>query len=657
MQASMSRKRMRCFVVGCRNEHNSRHLLPTSEPLRTQWMSFAFKGHTPPNLPKCVYVCSNHFTPDCFVNEGQYKAGFAKKLFLKDGSVPAVRDPALPPEEVCRSALMRSTRDVGSQTDSPQRHSVGTQLSMRTLQAHRRSTGVQTTVSSTASVSHAAFMAEPPSKRPRMDLEEVGDDEDEVTCDPAEANTSLTEPTEISAQTSRPVQKICKYIVYESCLMALFEACPVCRRSCDVRSQRLGTFLRVDQLCQHCQFSRRWDSQPIVGSIPAGNLHLSAAVYLSGASFYTVEKIFAAMHLQVFKHNTFLRHARMYIEPAIVYKWQNWQDGTLHQISQREKVIVGGDMRAVSPGHTARFGSYAMMDLETNTVVDIQLVQSNEVGGSCNMEKEGLKRSLDLLEAHHVTLHCIVTDRHPQTQKYLSDRNVPQLYDVGHIEKEISERLDKIARLKGCEKLRKWMRSIKHHMYWTAASSATGPERVAKWTSILNHVRDKHTHEDPRFPACLHAQRQSADKSKWLAAGTLPFYKLEKVLSNRRILRDVTKLSPHSQATSAEAFHSAILRFAPKNIVFPFLGLLCRLYLAALHFNENTTAGQPVLKLSFPKAGNGESRPKEVKTEPTFTCSSVIAMYCRIAQGMWMTCWTSYLMKCLWTRPHMWSRC
>lgn len=53
------------------------------------------------------------------------------------------------------------------------------------------------------------------------------------------------------------------------------------------------------------------------------------------------------------------------------------------------------------------------------------------------MEKEGLKRSLALLEARGVALDSIVTDRHPQIQKFLREAKVTQYYDVWHIEKGI----------------------------------------------------------------------------------------------------------------------------------------------------------------------------------------------------------------------------
>ncbi len=40
------------------------------------------------------------------------------------------------------------------------------------------------------------------------------------------------------------------------------------------------------------------------------------------------------------------------------------------------------------------------------------------------MEKEGLKRNLDFLDARGVTVECITTDRHLQIQKFLRERNV-----------------------------------------------------------------------------------------------------------------------------------------------------------------------------------------------------------------------------------------
>nr|XP_055059811.1 uncharacterized protein LOC129443335 [Misgurnus anguillicaudatus] len=595
-----SKSHMKCCVVGCTAQHKSLHFLPAKENRRTEWLLFIFDGHVPATVGKNLVVCANHFKTDCFENLGQYTAGFAIKLRLKEGSVPTVRGKSQDETHASTSLQFPATREVGCQTDHPEilKRTVGTQLSLRTLQPHFRSEGIQATVSSkdcsvdTSTVPLTApppFLTSTPIKGPclkevekegELDLEGstsvVASQGLDATYDPADSVTALTVSTDISDMASTPIHEVRKYIVYETCIMELFKVCPVCKHPCTIQTRQLGTFISVVQQCPHCEYRRTWDSQPLLNNTtPAGNVQLSVAVYVSGASFFKIQRVFRAMHLQVFLYDTFRRHARTYIEPAIVTKWKGFQDDMLLRLS-RENAIIGGDMRADSPGHSAKFGSYTVMDLKTNTVIDVQLVQSNEVGGSYHMEMEGLKRSLALLKERKVTLDCIVTDRHLQIQKFLREAGINQYYDVWHVEKGISKRLEKISKRKDCQKLKKWMRAIRNHIYWTAATSASGPERVAKFTSILNHVRDVHIHEDSNFPACLHPVRKTRDKNKWLTAGTPAFYQLEKVLSGKRVLKDIAKLSPHHQTSSLESFHSVILQFAPKNVVFPFLGMLCR---------------------------------------------------------------------------------
>uniref|UniRef100_A0AAV2JS75 Uncharacterized protein n=1 Tax=Knipowitschia caucasica TaxID=637954 RepID=A0AAV2JS75_KNICA len=53
-------------------------------------------------------------------------------------------------------------------------------------------------------------------------------------------------------------------------------------------------------------------------------------------------------------------------------------------------------MRADSPGHSAKYGSYTLMELESEKVLDIQLVQSNEYYDVWHLEK-GVSKKLDKL--------------------------------------------------------------------------------------------------------------------------------------------------------------------------------------------------------------------------------------------------------------------
>ncbi|KAG7470405.1 hypothetical protein JOB18_002716 [Solea senegalensis] len=73
------------------------------------------------------------------------------------------------------------------------------------------------------------------------------------------------------------------------------------------------------------------------------------------------------------------------------------------------------------------------------------------------------------------------------------------------------------CRMLHCEKL-KWLCDVKKHINWTAASSTSVPERTAKWSSILNHVQDIHTHKTRFLP---------------VSASNPHFYRQEQVVDSR----------------------------------------------------------------------------------------------------------------------------
>ncbi len=40
-----------------------------------------------------MFVCSRHFSDECFVNKAQFDAGFAGRLIMKDAAIPEIKDP------------------------------------------------------------------------------------------------------------------------------------------------------------------------------------------------------------------------------------------------------------------------------------------------------------------------------------------------------------------------------------------------------------------------------------------------------------------------------------------------------------------------------------------------------------------------------------
>jgi solute carrier family 8 (sodium/calcium exchanger) len=74
------------------------------------------------------------------------------------------------------------------------------------------------------------------------------------------------------------------------------------------------------------------------------------------------------MNVKSISSSTFENHQKYYLHPAVCDVWNKFQNRYLWQ------ALEG---RADTPGHSAKFGSYGILDLDLIMVVDIQLVQVN----------------------------------------------------------------------------------------------------------------------------------------------------------------------------------------------------------------------------------------------------------------------------------------
>ncbi|CAC5383151.1 unnamed protein product [Mytilus coruscus] len=156
-----------------------------------------------------------------------------------------------------------------------------------------------------------------------------------------------------------------------------------------------------------------------------------------------------------------------------------------------------------------------------------------------------------------------------------------------------SKKLETRAKKKDTGGIRPWIKSIVNHTYWVAASSGEDQNvKIHKWTSISNHIINKHVHESDVFPQCIHGELE--EQRAWLKQGSRSHKLVLEVMESKYLLNDLKKLSPVHQ-----------------------------IYIAALHYIENgnrqqavTKAGILKWKKSYPKAKKGEQcvvKPQKVQ--------------------------------------------
>ena len=166
-----------------------------------------------------------------------------------------------------------------------------------------------------------------------------------------------------------------KYIVFETLLLKLFLICQICRRNAIPHILNfVGTAVGIQQVCSDASCpGYTWWSQPMFNRMALGNLLLSAAILFSGSTVSKTLRMLDILGVKVYHVSSFYRHQKKYLHGSIKKYWDTQQARILAGVSA--DIIIGGDARCDSPGHTAKYGSYTFLDLKSNRILAMELVQ------------------------------------------------------------------------------------------------------------------------------------------------------------------------------------------------------------------------------------------------------------------------------------------
>ncbi|XP_014839050.1 PREDICTED: uncharacterized protein LOC106915745 [Poecilia mexicana] len=588
-------------VLGCEGDYPL-FTLPKDDSIRQKWLDFIFGDFPPPK--KNWYICARHFTDDSFLNKGLFDKGLIGRLSLLDHAIPTRLKPfewgqGTPVSRSVGTSCVVEMKSQGTST-TPQTAEIGIQCMLLT-----------------------PTLDDQDSNGPESDEEPETDEEDPDWAPGTEESEDEDFDLDDVAETCPAAER--KFIVFESCLRTLFAVCAVCSGGCTVTmKQIMGTMVAVSSVCKRTDgHTRVWYSQPAHNSMPVGNLMMAAATLFSGCSPTIALNLFRHMSVGIYSLKTFFSLQRSYLIPAIQRVWNTKQQAMIMK-KKGTPLRLGGDARCCSSGHTTKYGSYSLMDMNTGAVLTTHLVECNEVQSSAAVELEGLKQGLCFLEQHGLTVAELATDRHVQVCKWLKTEkpNIDQRFDVWHVSKGIFKKLVAVAKKPGCASVGLWAQAISNHLCWTAATSGGDADMaVQKWTSVARHVCNIHEGHGDLFPRCEHGQMSR----QWVENGSRAQEEIQAVVLSSRLLADVRQLSPPEQTSYLQSFHNVVCFFGSKHGHFLRSSLEARLILAALHFNENMAKEQARKqdraqrwKVSYPKIKKGGAVVRPVKESDTY---------------------------------------
>ncbi|XP_069587485.1 uncharacterized protein [Ranitomeya imitator] len=390
-----------------------------------------------------------------------------------------------------------------------------------------------------------------------------------------------------------------KLIVFESCLDNLFKKVKCqevngCKHIIvSVRKIVEGSYMKVIGTCRLGHQSHIFESQPKIGNFAAGNILLASAILFSGLNFQKVQELLNILGVLSISEKTFYRYQSKFLFPAIDIAWKTEQENVTKEIIQKN-IIVSGDGQCDSPGHSAKYCVYTVMDTISEKIIDFEVVQQTQCTSSVAMENYGFKICMDRLLNSGFKVKIFASDRHVSIRSKMRKdySQINHQFDVWHYAKSVKKKLKAASQSKLSKEIIPWIDKIALHLWWSIKTCNDNVELLQeKWLSCLQHITNIHEWEGCNmYHQCSHGPLvEDAEDGEilWLKKETPPYINIKNIVTSRQLLQDLPHLVHNCHTGSLENFHSLVLKYRPKRIHFGIDSMEARTKLAALTHNYN----------------------------------------------------------------------
>lgn len=132
---------------------------------------------------------------------------------------------------------------------------------------------------------------------------------------------------------------------------------------------------------------------------------------------------------------TYFNIRKHYVFPIVKTTWKQQQEIFSKLKARQGGAVLADDGRCDSPGNCAKYCTYTFLDVESQKVVDFDVVSVSQVANSNKMEKKGFVTTLGNIEVNGIKVDIISTDRHPQIKKDMrvNHADIDHQFDPWHL--------------------------------------------------------------------------------------------------------------------------------------------------------------------------------------------------------------------------------